>query len=655
MKTKLMFEQLTRTGLIIILVCYFLSIPTQPVSAKPLADPFTNCATQTQIPETECNALVTLYTDTGGANWYDHTGWLQTDTPCNWYGVTCAEGTNVTSLSMIQNNLSGSIPAQLGNLTKLTTLELGKGSLTGSIPSELGSLSNLTMLALYSNNLSGPIPSGLGSLLDLTTLALGSNDLSGPIPAELANLTSLTTLELYGNQLSGPLPTVLTSLTNLTDLNLSNNDFTGSIPSSYSNLTNLTNLNLSNNALSGNIPTWLGSLTQLQFLYLSNNAFSGPIPKELGTLAQLDRLLLNNNSLSGPIPPELGDIASLTDLNLSGNALSGPIPSELGSLSALVVLYLDNNTLRGEFPTSIVNLTNLNYFNFDCELTSSDPAVITFIDTVEPGWVYRACPTLASPLNGATLDNGRTDNLDDIVWDFDWSDVPDATNYQLYVTRQGATGPTIDLSNIAASSYHYISLNNYITSANRFNWQWKTRAYINNQWGEWSETRSFSVEPPNTDSAQAVAKNGGFNSYIGTSRIPKFWKASRFSATDGKNTTVKHEGVASVKISGAVGVVKTLSQTLNVSGPAGDRFIFSYWVKGSAIPKAGVCQAKVSFYNSATFKGAKILKCPSGANYPFKKMTLNISAPAAYTGIVITFTYSKPSGTVWFDGISLMR
>jgi hypothetical protein len=182
-----------------------------------------------------------------------------------------------------------------------------------------------------------------------------------------------------------------------------------------------------------------------------------------------------------------------------------------------------------------------------------------------------------------------------------------------------------------------------------------TRAYINGQWGEWSEIRTFSVEPPNTDPAQALAKNGGVNSYLGTSRIPQYWKAVHFTKTDGKTTTVKQEGAASVKISGTAGMVKSLSQTLNVNGPAGDLFIFSYWVKGSNLPMTGICQAKVSFYSGATLKGTKTLKCPNTANYNFRKMTLNFSAPAAYNKIVITFTYSKPSGTVWFDSVSLLR
>ena len=62
------------------------------------------------------------------------------------------------------------------------------------------------MLYLSSNQLSGPIPASLGNLPKLATLYLSSNQLSGPIPASLGNLPKLATLYLAGNQLSGCLP-----------------------------------------------------------------------------------------------------------------------------------------------------------------------------------------------------------------------------------------------------------------------------------------------------------------------------------------------------------------------------------------------------------------------------------------------------------------
>ena len=54
-------------------------------------------------------------------------------------------------LILFSNTLSGSIPAELGNLKNLTSLDLGSNTLSGSIPAELGNLKNLTSLSLGSN------------------------------------------------------------------------------------------------------------------------------------------------------------------------------------------------------------------------------------------------------------------------------------------------------------------------------------------------------------------------------------------------------------------------------------------------------------------------------------------------------------------------
>ncbi len=149
--------------------------------------------------------------------------------------------------------------------------------------------------------------------------------------------------------------------------------------------------------------------------------------------------------------------------------------------------------------------------------------------------------------------------------------------------------------------------------------------------------------------------NGGFNTYpTGTAKIPTNWKAVNFSTADGKTTTVKKEGTASVRITGA-GVSKTLSQTRMLSGSSADAFKFSFWVKGSAIPTAGVCRAQILFYNGATLNPTKkTINCGSGT-FAFQQKLLSFTAPGDYTKIVIRFTDTKASGTVWFDAVSLTR
>lgn len=315
------------------------------MGAYEVADPTAfDCSYVTEIPQTECEALVALYKSTDGDNWVDNTDWLMTYMPCSWYGVTCAAG-SVTMLDMsgywVGNNLSGTIPSEIGNLTGLTTLDLAHNKLNGSIPAEIGNLTALTRLDLLHNNL------------------------SGSIPVEIGNLTALTSLDLEFNRLSGPIPTVLGDLNELRYLNLGANQLSGAIPPEICNLTALETLLLWADGLSGPIPSEIGNLTALKTLYLYGNGLTGSIPTTTGQLTNLRYLLLHYNRLSGNIPPEIGNLTALQSLYLDHNQLSGNVPSEIGNLSALLTLRLDSNLLIGELPSGITALTRLNRFAFD--------------------------------------------------------------------------------------------------------------------------------------------------------------------------------------------------------------------------------------------------------------------------------------------------
>lgn len=349
------------------------------------------------INEQDSLALVALYNATDGNNWTDNTGWLS-DPVSSWFGVTVEED-RVTRIRLEQNQLNGTIPAELGDLTNLIQLDLFQNQLTGTIPPALGNLPNLTQLYLYNNDLTGGIPPELGNLTSLVNFDVGANDLTGTIPVELGNLTNLVYLFLgvnafegeipveFGNltnmqflllgrnQLTGTIPTALTNLTNLTILGLGTNQLTGEIPSEFGNLTNLARLGVGTNQLTGSIPDELGNLTNLTSLILGDNGYTGSIPATLGNLTNLEYLDLRAAGLSEAIPPELGNLTNLTFLGLSLNELTGPIPPELGNLTNLTVLDLGFNQLTGTIPTEVGALTNLTELYLSTNQLSGAPPV----------------------------------------------------------------------------------------------------------------------------------------------------------------------------------------------------------------------------------------------------------------------------------------
>ena len=310
-------------------------------------------------PATDRAALVALYHATNGDNWGDNTNWLSNAPLDHWHGVITDDNGRVANLSLESNNLTGAIPAELGNLDNLWRLPLERNQLTGGIPAELGNLASLVDLDLRSNQLTGGIPVELSNLASLEDLDLSGNQLTGGIPAELGNLTNLRGLDLSRNQLTGGIPVELGNLTNLRGLDLSRNQLTGGIPVELSNLANLWVLDLGSNQLTGGMPAELGNLDNLWRLFLHDNQLTGGIPVELGNLDNLRTMMLHDNALTGAIPVELGNLDNLEILSLSDNVLTGAIPVELGNLDNLQSLGLDGNVLTGAIPAELGNLDNL--------------------------------------------------------------------------------------------------------------------------------------------------------------------------------------------------------------------------------------------------------------------------------------------------------
>lgn len=233
-----------------------------------------------KIIKQEREALIALYQATGGENWKDNTNWCSDKPLDEWYGVSYWDG-HVRSLNLWDNNLTGQIPEELGNLTAIDWLNLGSNRLEGSIPECIGNLHSLRTLDLMSNSLSGEIPSFIGNLSALEYLYLDNNRLVGGIPECIGDLSHLKYLNLANNMLSGEIPVSIGNMVLLNGFYAYENQLCGELPVSIGNLTSLVDLNMQNNELTGNLPASMAQLNKLEYLNLCGNRLNGTIPDEI--------------------------------------------------------------------------------------------------------------------------------------------------------------------------------------------------------------------------------------------------------------------------------------------------------------------------------------------------------------------------------------
>lgn len=244
---------------------------------------------------------------------------------------------------------------------KLEVLHIGKNNLTGGIPASLGNLSSIRQLSLAYNNLVENVPDEIGRLKNLSYFTLGPNNLSGMLPLFLFNISSMSTLSLTDNQFHGILPpNIGLTLPNLQQFAIGGNKFSGKIPESFSNASQLQILDIAENDFVGEVPASLGNLPDLRWLGLSNNNLGNNYSSHsldfiayLTNCSSLEILDLSLNNFGGVFPKSVANLSTLlNDLYFGANKISGHIPDTLENLKNLIVLGLQENTFTGAIPAS---------------------------------------------------------------------------------------------------------------------------------------------------------------------------------------------------------------------------------------------------------------------------------------------------------------
>ena len=361
-------------------------------------------------------ALTSLHNATNGANWIELDGWLTGGPLDLWHGIKTDSLGMVSQIELSNNNLTGDLPATVGQFEMLVGLWIDGNPLDGRLPASLASLplrdlhfddtgicvptetsfrdwmSRIQLVtstgrdcapltdwdalrALFQSTRGTQWKRGDNWLSDLpldmwygvttdpdgavTKLTLSNNNLTGRIPDEIGSLQNLEVLTLDGNGLTGAIPRSIGRLRDLVTLTISGNSLTGEIPEEIGNLAKLEVLRLHVNQLRGSIPSTISGLERLRILSLGYNDLAGRIPDEIGHLRSLDSVYVHNNNLVGPLPSTVGNLVMLRVLSASHNEIDGKIPGAIGSLTTLDALYLNNNRLTGDIPREIGRLEKL--------------------------------------------------------------------------------------------------------------------------------------------------------------------------------------------------------------------------------------------------------------------------------------------------------
>ncbi|MEM7657379.1 MAG: T9SS type A sorting domain-containing protein [Bacteroidota bacterium] len=182
---------------------------------------------QAQDLSTDSLALVDLYDDCGGANWTGYDTWLNGPIG-TWEGVTVDSALQrVSHVSFKGMNLTGSLPASLGNMDEMSgKIEFHDDTdLTGTLPAFLWNWTKVDRFQLKRSGITAIDTTGMSGMVNLTEYNTEANPISGMVPGVIFTLPAMEKIYLHNCEYDA-LPPELTMLSGMTRLYLNGNQLT---------------------------------------------------------------------------------------------------------------------------------------------------------------------------------------------------------------------------------------------------------------------------------------------------------------------------------------------------------------------------------------------------------------------------------------------
>lgn len=147
----------------------------------------------------------------------------------------------LTNLQVLNlgNQHTGLIPSEIWHLTGLSHFHLagheGLSQLSGTIPTEIGLMTKL--ISLQCPKFQGTLPTSMGLLTRLEWIEIRRMHLTGTVPSEIGLWSNAEHFSLHGNALTGTIPTEIGLLTNIKSFewgfNVSTIDHVGTLLCAY--------------------------------------------------------------------------------------------------------------------------------------------------------------------------------------------------------------------------------------------------------------------------------------------------------------------------------------------------------------------------------------------------------------------------------------
>jgi len=168
------------------------------LATKDLRETGSLCSNSSKDKLTERYIMAVLYFSLKGDGWNNcgrnmqcssiehEDSHLSSNDYCNWYGVTCIWDIEkrlqvVKEIILDENNLSGTIPNEVGHLYQLEIFSLQGNNVEGQIPPGLYK-NNMKEVLLSKNKLSGTLSPNLEQMASLDKIYIDGNNFTRPFP-----------------------------------------------------------------------------------------------------------------------------------------------------------------------------------------------------------------------------------------------------------------------------------------------------------------------------------------------------------------------------------------------------------------------------------------------------------------------------------------